>query len=119
MDDGRRDIVRLNIARYEAMLQTETDPVRIATVRDLLAEARGEASLLRDEAAIERARNDADGLQPDSGRLRMRAEEYRAIALALKSEAARSTYLHLARSYDKLAARADGQDDDTSRPNTG
>src|SRR5215470_16066661 len=46
MDEGRRDIVRLNIARYEAMLRTETDLVRADTLRNLLAEARSEAILL-------------------------------------------------------------------------
>ncbi len=110
MDDGRREIVRLNIVRYEAMMQTETDPVRLETLKNLLAESRSEAILLKDEAAIERARNEAKSLQQDSRRLRMRAEEYRAIADALKSEAARSTYLYLARSYERLADRADGRD---------
>lgn len=107
MEKGRREIVRLNIERYERLLASETDPSTLRTLRTLLAEARGEELLIRDEGALEQATEDAAALRTRAGRWRMQAEEYRTVAEATVSEAARHAYLRLARSYQMLAERAE------------
>lgn len=111
MDEMRQAIVRLNIARYERLLETEADEAKRRTLRSLLTEARSEAMFLSEENAIEQAGNDAGALRRDARRLRLRAEEYRTIAEACRDDGARNTYLHLARSYDVLAERAEGKRD--------
>lgn len=105
----RLEIVRLNIAHYERLLAAETDSAKLRTLRTLLAEARNEQTLIKDEGALERTTKEARELRQDAKRWRMRAEEYRTIADATASEAARNTYFSLARSYEVLAARAEGR----------
>lgn len=105
----RLEIVRLNIAHYERLLAAETDSAKLRTLRTLLAEARNEQTLIKDEGALERTTKEARELRQDAKRWRMRAEEYRTIADATASEAARNSYLSLARSYEVLAARAEGR----------
>lgn len=103
MDEMRPAIVRMNIARYEGMLRTETDPDKLRVVQGLLEEARNEVRLLMEEAAAEKAARE------DAKRLRMQAEEYRTIADATKSQTARGTYLNLARTHELMAERAEAK----------
>ena len=107
MNQMRREIVRLNIANYERLLERETDPARAQTLRNLLAEARSEAMFFTEETALQQSERAPGELQWDAKRLRMRAEEYRAIADACRNPGARNTYLYLARSYEVLAERAE------------
>jgi hypothetical protein len=118
MNEMRQEIVRLNIANFERLLEVETDEARARTLRSLLTEARSEAMFLREESALQRAEKDVAALQRDAQRLRMRAEEYRTIAEACRNDGARSTYFYLARSYEVLAeraARTATQDEDASK----
>lgn len=108
-DIDRLEIVRLNIAHYERLLATETDSAKLRTLRTLLVEARNEQMLIKDEGALEQTTKAAPELRQDAKRWRMKAEEYRTVADATASEAARNTYLYLARSYEVLAARAEGR----------
>lgn len=108
MGEMRREIVRLNIERYERLLETETDEAKRRTLESLLAEARGQAMLIGDEGALEQPGREGADLLDEARRWRMRADEYRVIADACQSDGARSTYLQLARSYDALADRAQG-----------
>jgi hypothetical protein len=107
MAEDRQEIVRLNITRYERPLATETDQTKLATIRNLLGEARGRAGLLIDEAALAQTGKEMTDLLHDVMRLRARAEGYRSMADAA-SDATRVAYLHLAQSYEALAKRAEG-----------
>ena len=109
MDKGRWEIVRLNIERYERLLVSETDPMKLRTIRTLLAEARSEELLFRDEGALEHVAEDGAALRTRARRWRMQAEEYRTVAEATASVSARRTYLGLARSYELLAGRAESR----------
>ncbi len=109
MDESRRQIVRLSIAYYERIMEIETDEARLRTIRCLLAEARSEAALLEEEAALERPETAPRKSLDQANRLRMKAEECRAIADTMFSEGGRSVYLRFARDYDLLADRAEGR----------
>ena len=110
-DEKPLDIVRLNIARYMRLLESETDPMTLTTLRTLLAEARNEETLIEAEAVFEKGKKQPVELREDARRWRMRAEEYRTVAGAIASEAARSTYRRLARSYEGLAEPSAGRAD--------
>jgi hypothetical protein len=106
-DEKPLDIVRLNIARYMRLLESETDPMTLTRLRTLLAEARNEETLIEEGAVFEKGKKQPVELREDARRWRMRAEEYRTVAGAIASEAARDTYRRLARSYEGLAERAE------------
>jgi hypothetical protein len=115
MGDLRWEIVNLNIAHYERLLETETNEERVRTLKSLLAEAQGEALRLGKEQLLSEEHTLASGngadpaaLSRDARRLRMKGEDYRAIANCCRTDAARDTYLCIARSYEVLAERAKG-----------
>ena len=107
MDKNRRNVVQLNIERYERLLRDANDPATIDIMRELLAEARAEEKLFKEEAALEGAAGGLPDIRDAAHRLRLRAEEYRTVAHNMKSHGARDAYLHLARSYEVLAQRAE------------
>ncbi len=106
MDKMRREILRLNISNYERLLNTETDAVKLHTLRNLLTEARSEAMALGQESAPPAEKHMGD-FREDARRLRLRAEEYRTIADASKNDGMNPTYRCLAKSYDLLAERVE------------
>lgn len=72
------------------------------------ARAQSERTGLAQEDASERkAAVAANELNETGRRFRMRAEEYRTVAEACEDGWARSTYVHLAHTYDVLADRAE------------
>ena len=72
------------------------------------AKAQSERTGRAQEAASERkAAGAATELHETGRRFRLRAEEYRTAAEACKDGWARSTYVHLAHTYDVLADRAE------------
>jgi len=110
MDEMRLEIVNLNIAHYERLLETESNQERVQTVRSLLAEAREEALRLTKAMSLGERRSLVDALAPprEGRRLRMKAEEYRTMMGSSRDDATRATYLYIARSYEVLAERAEG-----------
>jgi hypothetical protein len=107
MDEMRAAIIRWNIERYERQLVTEADAATRRTLQALLVEAQNEALLLSAETTLERQRAQRGELMQEARRWRLRAEEYRVIAEACQSDAARSAYSNLARGYERLAQRAE------------
>ena len=115
MDEMRLEIVNLNIAHYERLLETETNEERVQTVRSLLAEAHEESLRLTKAMSLGERRSlvDANGGNPfapprEGHRLRMKAAEYRTMMGSSRDDATRATYLYIARSYEVLAERAEG-----------
>ena len=108
MEERRRALVDATIAHCERLMEVESDPARLRSLRGVWAAARSEAGLPSGDGALENAGADMAALRQSAKRLRMRAEEYRVVADAMESEAVRSTYLYLARSYELLAERAEG-----------
>jgi hypothetical protein len=96
-------IVRACIERYERLLEAESDPARRAALRRLLTEAREAECLILEECRLD---DDGRSSSDDARRWRMRAEEYRARAIAMHDDTAHKACLRLAQSYDALAERA-------------
>ena len=109
----------MNIAHYERLLATETDEEKVRTLRSLLAEAKSEALLVDEQGSIEGAEKDATDRHRAAKRFVMRADEYRAIADASKSDASRATYLQLAHAYELLAKQAGSAAADETDAKTG
>jgi len=70
MDEMRLEIVNLNIAHYERLLETETNEERVQTVRSLLAEAHEESLRLTKAMSLGERRSpvDANGGNPSRRR---------------------------------------------------
>jgi hypothetical protein len=66
MAKERLELIRLNIARFRRLLETETDQVKRLTMKRLLAEAQCEAMQVGQEQARERPTH-PDGDAPNVG----------------------------------------------------
>jgi hypothetical protein len=109
MADKRREVARLNVERFERMLEAEPDPAKRAMLEELLKEAVAEHDLAAAEADLEdAARKASAGLQYRARQWRAKAEECRTTAESLNSASARDVFLRLASSYDLLADRMEG-----------
>ncbi len=115
MEDVRWEIVNLNIAHFEHLLEKETNEDRVKTLNSLLVQAWSEALRLGKEQLLSEEHKLAFAGAGDpvtqyrnAHRLRMKSEEYRSIATHCRTDAARDTYLYIARSYEGLAERAGG-----------
>ena len=106
MDPRRDEIIGLNIERFERLLAGETDPPRRETLETLLAEARNDALVAQSDCCVGDG-EDLDMLRHEALCWQMRAEQYRTVALRCHSDAARVTYLYLARGYEVLAHQAE------------
>lgn len=113
MEDMRWEIVNLNIAHFERLLETEMDQARAETLKSLLAEAQSEALRLGKEQLLQEEHTLANGsksdtftLHRDVRRLCMKVEQYQMIADLCRANTARDTYLHIAHSYEALVERA-------------
>jgi hypothetical protein len=112
MGDMRDDVARSNIERYGRLLKRETDPEKLRILARLLDDARAELQYRSPTGDTTEAEARWPVASPDEARRwHMKSEECRTIAESCRSEAARETFLRLARSYAILAERADGRKD--------
>jgi hypothetical protein len=109
MAEPRQGVARLNVERFERLLQNERDPIKRSALERLLAQARTESDLASAEALFAATKDTSPDLAEQARRLRLKAEECRTVADTFESESARDAFRRLAHDYDVLATRAESR----------